>query len=59
MYIVAKFQPCMPVTLELQPYEMATTERSICTTSILLENKLQALTKTAVTYEHNEVQSYN
>jgi len=40
---------CIHVTLKLQLYKVAVTERSICTVSI--GKKLQVLTKTDVTYE--------
>jgi len=43
--------------LKLQPYKVAATEKSICRVRKYRENKLQALTKTDVTYEWSEVQT--
>ena len=42
--------------LKLQPYIVAAIERSICTVKYR-ENKLQALTKTDVTYKWSDVQT--
>ena len=53
MYPLAKFQ-----LWELQPYK-GSNNRKIDMYSKYRENKLQALTKTVVTYQQIEVRSYN
>ena len=53
---LAKFQPCMSATFEITPLQNSN-NRKIDLYSKYWENKLQLLTKMAVTYKHNALQS--
>ena len=56
MYPLAKFQPCMPLTVTAL---RSSNNRKIDIYSKYRENKLQAPTKMVVTYQQIEVWSYN
>ena len=56
MYVLAKCQLRILKAFEVKPYEVAATERSICTVSIG-KNKLTVLLKTDVTYEWSYVRT--
>ena len=58
MYPLAKFQLHMPITLGVTALQ-SSNNRKIDLYSKYRENKLQALTKTVVTYQRIEVRSYN
>ena len=58
MYPLAKFKPHMPLTLGVTALQNSN-KRKIDLYSKYRDNKLQAPTKTFVTYQRIEVQSYN
>ena len=57
MYPLAKFQPHMPIALGVTVLQ-SSNNRKIDLYSKYRENKLQAPTKTVVTYQRIEVRSY-
>ena len=59
MYLLAKFQLHVLKLLKLQPYKVAAIRIKIDLYSKYWENKLQALTKTDVTYKWNDAQTQN
>jgi len=58
MYALAKFQPDMPIALRVMALQSGNNKK-INLYSKHWENKLQALTKTDVTYEWNVARSCN
>ena len=58
VYLLAKFQPHMPITSGVTVLQ-SSNNKKIDLYSKYKENKLQALTKTVVTYQRIEIQSYN
>ena len=58
VYALAKFHPCMPTTFGVTTLQ-SSNNRKIDLYSKYWENILQAITKMAVTYKRNAVQSCN
>ena len=58
VYALAKFQPCMPTTLGVTVLQ-SSNNRKTDLYNMYRENKLQVITKMAIIYKHNTVQSCN